>query len=135
VKAGGNMKLFDAMLPAWENMPDGGFLFANFVDFDTEFGHRRDVAGYAACLEQFDRRLPELEALLKPGDLVIITADHGNDPTYKGTDHTREQVPIIGFGPGIAPRAIGQRKSFADIGQSVATHLGLKPVLKGVSFL
>jgi phosphopentomutase len=135
VKAPGNMKLFDAMLDEWHALEDGGFLFANFVDFDTEYGHRRDVAGYAHCLEEFDARLAALEAALKPGDCVIITADHGNDPTYKGTDHTREQVPIVGFGPGIISKAIGQRRSFADIGASVAAHLGLAHVLKGESFL
>jgi phosphopentomutase len=100
-------------------------MFANFVDFDSEFGHRRDVAGYAACLEAFDRRLPELEAKLKPGDLVILTADHGNDPTWQGTDHTREHVPILCFGPGLAPQALGGRQSFADIGESVAQWLDL----------
>ena len=125
VKANGNMALFDAMLPEIDRLADGGLLFANFVDFDSEFGHRRDVAGYAACLEAFDRRLPELEAKLKPGDLVILTADHGNDPTWTGTDHTREQVPILCFGPGLGPRALGSRESFADIGESVAQWLGL----------
>jgi phosphopentomutase len=135
VKAAGNMKLFDAMLEAWRNLADGGFLFANFVDFDTEFGHRRDVAGYAHCLEEFDARLPELISALRPGDLVIITADHGNDPTFRGTDHTREQIPIIGFSPGMTPRPVGRRRSFADIGQSIASHLGLEPVVKGESFL
>ena len=135
VKAADNMALFDKLLEEAKNLADGGLLFANFVDFDTEFGHRRDVAGYAACLEAFDKRLPEFKALLKPCDLAIITADHGNDPTFKGSDHTREQVPILAFGPGIAPRSIGQRKSFADIGQSIATHLSLRPVPAGISFL
>ena len=125
VKAAGNMALFDAMLPEVDRLTDGGFLFANFVDFDSEFGHRRDVAGYAACLEAFDSRLIELEAKLKPGDLVILTADHGNDPTWVGTDHTREHVPVLCFGPGLEPRALGGRPSFADIGESVAQWLGL----------
>jgi phosphopentomutase len=135
VKAAGNMKLFDAMLDAWDGLADGGLLFANFVDFDTEFGHRRDVAGYAACLEAFDARLPELQDRLRPGDLVLITADHGNDPTYKGSDHTREQVPILAFGPGLAPRAIGRRESFADMGASIAAHLMLPAPLRGRPFL
>jgi phosphopentomutase len=134
VKAPGNMKLFDAMLEAWASLPAGGLLFANFVDFDSEFGHRRDVAGYAGCLEAFDVRLPEFEALLHPGDLAIITADHGNDPTFRGTDHTREQIPVIGFGPGLAPRSIGQRTSFSDIGQTVAAHLGLAALPDGTAF-
>jgi phosphopentomutase len=131
VKAAGNMALFDAMLPEVDRLADGGFLFANFVDFDSEFGHRRDVAGYAACLEAFDRRLPELEARLKPDDLVIFTADHGNDPTWPGTDHTREHVPILGFGPTLTPRPIGERASFADIGESIAQWLGLPRGPKG----
>jgi phosphopentomutase len=125
VKANGNMALFDAMLPEIDYLADGGFLFANFVDFDSEFGHRRDIVGYAACLEAFDRRLPELEAKLKLGDLVILTADHGNDPTWRGTEHTREHVPILCFGPGLAPHSIGARDTFADIGESVARWLGL----------
>jgi phosphopentomutase len=134
VKAGGNMKLFDAMLEAWRDLPEGGFLFANFVDFDTEFGHRRDAAGYADCLEAFDARLPEFEALLRQGDFAVVTADHGNDPTFRGTDHTREQVPVIAFGPGIASAPIGRRSSFADIGQAVARRLGLQPVGRGDAF-
>ena len=125
VKASGNMALFDAMLPEVDRLADGGFLFANFVDFDSEFGHRRDVAGYAACLEAFDRRLPELEARLRPDDLVLFTADHGNDPTWTGTDHTREHVPVLGFGPTLTPHSIGERASFADIGESIAQWLGL----------
>ncbi len=135
VKAAGNMALFDAMLEAWKPLPGGGFLFANFVDFDSEFGHRRDVPGYAAALEAFDARVPELMNALRPGDLVIFTADHGNDPTWRGTDHTREQIPIVCAGPGVTPRNIGQRRTFADIGQSAAAHLGLPPVASGVSFL
>ncbi len=117
------------------DLPDGGFCFVNLVDFDTEFGHRRDVPGYAAALEAFDLSLPELQAVLLPGDLVIITADHGNDPTWPGTDHTREQVPVLGFGPGIMGRDIGRRTSFADIGQSVASHLGLKALPAGTSWM
>lgn len=116
------------------DLPDGGFAFVNLVDFDTEYGHRRDVPGYAACVEAFDRRLPELQAALKPGDLVIITADHGNDPSWPGTDHTREHVPVLAFGPGIAGRAIGKRATFSDIGQSVAAHLGLEPLPAGTSW-
>jgi phosphopentomutase len=135
VKASGNMALFDAMLPEVDRLGDGGFLFANFVDFDSEFGHRRDVAGYAACLEAFDRRLPELEARLKPNDLVILTADHGNDPTWQGTDHTREHVPILCFGPGMLPRSLGARETFADIGETVAQWLGLPKGLHGMGWI
>ncbi|GGE09581.1 phosphopentomutase [Aureimonas endophytica] len=135
LKGDGNMALFDAMLEGWEMAAEGDLVFANFVDFDMLFGHRRDVAGYAAALEAFDRRLPELEARLRPGDLVVITADHGCDPTFAGTDHTRERVPVLAFGPGIASRPIGVRPSFADIGESVAAHLGLAPGRHGTSFL
>ena len=74
---------------------DGDLVFANFVDFDTLFGHRRDIAGYAAALEAFDRRLPEALARLKPGDLLLLTADHGCDPSWRGSDHTRERVPDL----------------------------------------
>ena len=94
-KGAGNMALFDAMLGAMDDARDGDLIFANFVDFDSLFGHRRDVAGYAAALEAFDARLPELVARLRPGDLAVITADHGCDPTFAGTDHTRENVPIL----------------------------------------
>jgi len=133
-KAVSNDTHFTMAVESMREMPDGGFAFVNLVDFDTEFGHRRDVPGYAAALEAFDRRLPELLAVLKPGDLIIITADHGNDPSWPGTDHTREHVPILGFGPGIAGRAVGKRASFADIGQRVASHLGLAVLQAGTSW-
>jgi phosphopentomutase len=135
VKAAGNMALFDAMLDEIRALDAGGFLFANFVDFDSEFGHRRDVAGYAAALEAFDRRLPELEALLRPGDLVILTADHGNDPTWRGTDHTREHTPILAFGPHVQPGPLGRRATLADIGETVARHLGLPQHPPGTSWI
>ena len=134
VKADGNMALMDAMLKEAASAPDGSLVFANFVDFDTLYGHRRDVAGYAAALEAFDRRLPELERVLKPGDLAVITADHGCDPTWAGTDHTREYVPVLAFGPAARPGALGRRESFADIGQTLARHLGLPPLKHGKVF-
>ena len=87
------------------------------------------------ALEAFDARLPELEQAMRPGDLAIISADHGCDPTWRGTDHTREHVPVIAFGPGVAPGSIGKRESFADIGQSLAEHLGLDQMPEGASFL
>ncbi len=120
----------DAALEA----PDGALVFTNFVDFDTLFGHRRDVAGYAAALEEFDRALPALERALRPGDLAIITADHGCDPTWEGTDHTREYVPVIAFGPAARPGPVGRRDSFADIGQTLAGHLGLPSLPHGRAF-
>ncbi len=135
VKADGNSALFDATLKAAETVGDRGLIFTNFVDFDTLFGHRRDVAGYAAALEAFDARLPELERALRPGDVAVISADHGCDPTWQGSDHTREHVPVIAFGPGVKPGSIGRRESFADIGQSLAGHLGLPPLPHGKAFL
>lgn len=124
LKAAGNAALFDRTIEGAHALADGGFLFANFIDFDTIYGHRRDVAGYAAALESFDRRLPELDAVLRDDDLVILTADHGCDPTFRGTDHTREQAPVLAYGAA-PPGSIGARASFADIAASVARHLDL----------
>jgi phosphopentomutase len=133
-KAAGNLPLFDKTLVAMDDARDGDFIFANFVDFDTEFGHRRDVAGYAAALEAFDRRLPEAIAKLGQGDLLLLTADHGCDPTWRGTDHTRERVPIFGMVPGGRGGSVGLRKTYADIGETVAAHLGLAEGRHGTSF-
>lgn len=135
VKAAGNTALMDATLSALDRAENKGLTFTNLVDFDQSFGHRRDVTGYAHALEEFDARLPELRAKLKQGDLVILTADHGCDPTWPGSDHTREVVPVIAFGPGIEGKSIGERDSFSDIGQSIATHLSLPPLAHGQSFL
>ena len=134
VKAHGNEALMAATVAA---AVDGGgdLIFTNFVDFDSLYGHRRDTAGYAAAIEAFDAALPELEAALRPDDLVLISADHGCDPTWPGSDHTREQVPVLAFGPGLAGGPIGIRESFADIGQTIASHLGLDPLPNGVPFL
>jgi len=134
IKTASNEAGVDAILAALERLDDGDLLFANLVDFDSLYGHRRDVAGYAAALEAFDRRLPELEERLKPGDLAIITADHGNDPTFRGTDHTREHVPILAFGPGLSPGPIGRREPLSDIGETIAAHLGLEPGRHGRPF-
>ncbi|MBN9275574.1 MAG: phosphopentomutase [Mesorhizobium sp.] len=134
-KGAGNMAMFDAALGALDDAKDGDFVFANFVDFDTEFGHRRDVPGYAAALEAFDRRVPEALAKLKAGDFFLITADHGNDPTWRGTDHTRERIPIAGLAPGLAGGGVGLRPTFSDIGATVAEHLGIAPGQHGASFL
>ncbi|MDE2265677.1 MAG: phosphopentomutase [Alphaproteobacteria bacterium] len=135
LKADGNAKIFDATVECAKTAPDGSITFANFVDFDQSYGHRRDVPGYAGALEAFDARIPEITAALRPGDLVVFSADHGCDPTWSGTDHTREYVPILAFGPGIAAGPIGIRKTFADIGQTIAKHLGLEPLPVGTSFL
>lgn len=113
---------------------DGGFLMVNFVDFDTEYGHRRDVNGYARALEVFDLWLATALPLLKAGDLLVITADHGNDPSFKGTDHTRERIPVLAYQPGVAAKSLGVRSTFADIGQSIAKHLGVGPLVAGTAF-
>ncbi|MBO0905949.1 phosphopentomutase [Jiella sonneratiae] len=135
LKGDGNMALFDRTLEALGQAADGDLVFANFVDFDMLYGHRRDVGGYAAALEAFDRRLPELQAAMRPGDLAVVTADHGCDPTFRGSDHTREVVPVLAFGPAIEPKPIGRRETFADIGASVAAHLSLEATSNGRSFL
>ncbi|MEM1364128.1 MAG: phosphopentomutase [Pseudomonadota bacterium] len=134
-KASGNDALTDATLQAMEDAGDGDLVFTNFVDFDMLYGHRRDVPGYAAALEAFDARLPELMAKLRDGDLMVLTADHGCDPSWHGTDHTREQVPVLAYRPGHDGGFIGRRDSFADVGASVATHLNLPTGPHGTSFL
>lgn len=134
IKPFGNAAMFAAALDAFERLPDGGFCFVNLVDFDTEYGHRRDIPGYAAALEAFDRALPRLEALLHAGDLAVITADHGNDPSWRGTDHTREHVPILAFGPGMPGQPLGRRESFADIAATLGEWLGIGAVGPGRSW-
>ena len=135
IKANGNAALMDATLDTMEKAESGDLVFTNFVDFDMLYGHRRDVAGYAAALEAFDARLPEIHRKMHPNDIVILTADHGCDPTWRGTDHTRERVPIMAFGPGIRSRDIGIRSTYADIGESVAAHLGIPAGRHGRSFM
>jgi phosphopentomutase len=124
-KAHGNEELMDKTLAAIGDCADGGLVITNFVDFDMLYGHRRDVAGYAAALEAFDLRLPQVMEKMRAGDLVVLTADHGNDPTWTGTDHTREQVPVLAWSHGIAPGYGGERSSLADIGATLAAHLDL----------
>ena len=134
-KANGNMALFDKTLIAMDDAKDGDLVFTNFVDFDMLFGHRRDVPGYAHALESFDARLPEALAKMRDGDLVILTADHGCDPTWRGTEHTRERVPILMCSPNIQPGTCGIRDTFADIGETIAQHLGIAAGPHGQSFL
>ncbi|WP_119388658.1 phosphopentomutase [Taklimakanibacter lacteus] len=135
IKAVGNDALFEATLAAMPDLKEGGLVITNFVDFDMLYGHRRDARGYGAALEAFDAELPQALARLKPGDLLIITADHGCDPTWRGTDHTRECVPILTFAPGAAPGSFGRRDGFSDIGQTIAKHLGIAPLEHGKSWL
>lgn len=133
VKAPTNAALADATMKLVGDAPAGSLTFTNFVDFDTLFGHRRDLAGYAAALEAFDAWLPTFVAALRPGDLALISADHGCDPTAKGTDHTREFVPALFFGPAAPTGSLGRRASFADMGQTIAKHLGIAPLKHGVA--
>jgi phosphopentomutase len=135
IKASGNMVLFDRTLEALDMATDGALVFTNFVDFDTEYGHRRDPGGYAGALEAFDRRLPEMIAKLRDDDLLVLTADHGNDTTWPGTDHTREQVPILMFSRSLTPGSIGLRPVLSDIGETIAHWLGLAPGRHGTSAL
>ena len=115
---------------------DGGLIFANLVDFDTQYGHRNDPAGYAANLERFDRRLADVLPLLREDDLLLVTADHGNDPTTPSTDHSREYVPLIAAGPRVRANAdLGTRRTFADLGQTLADMFGVGPLANGTSFL
>ncbi|OFW06067.1 MAG: phosphopentomutase [Acidobacteria bacterium RIFCSPLOWO2_02_FULL_68_18] len=114
----------------------GGLIFANLVDFDTVYGHRNDVAGYAANLERIDEGLGRLAAALGPGDLLVVTADHGNDPTTPSTDHSREYVPILLTGPRVRPATdLGTRSTFADLGQTLAENFGVVRPPFGSSFL
>ena len=135
IKATGNAALFDATLEALSTAPDRSIVFTNFVDFDMLYGHRRDVDGYAAALEYFDKRLPELYDLMNDDDVLVICADHGCDPTWEGTDHTREHIPVLVYGAGVTAGSLGRRETFADIGQSLAGFFGLAPLDYGVSFL
>jgi phosphopentomutase len=115
---------------------DRGLLFVNLVDFDTLYGHRNDVAGYAANLERFDRRLSDLLPRLRDRDLLIVTGDHGNDPTTPSTDHSREYVPLLAAGPRVRAAAdLGTRATFADLGQTLCDIFGLPPLDRGTSFL
>ncbi len=132
LKGKDDMALVDQTLNALKTAEPGDFIFVNYVEFDSLYGHRRDIPGYARALETFDARLPEIAAALQPGDLLLLTADHGNDPSWHGTDHTRERVPVLGLGAGT--KAIGH-VGFADVGESLAAHLGLPPGPYGKSFL
>jgi phosphopentomutase len=124
--------LMDHLARLVETAEPGSLTFANFVEFDSEYGHRRDVAGYARHLEWFDAALRPVLSRLGPDDLLIVTADHGNDPSWVGTDHTRERVPVLAHG--IGARALGQI-GFVDVAASVATHLGVANRGPGRSFL
>ena len=129
---GSDGELMTHLSHAIDEAPDGSLTFANFVEFDALYGHRRDAAGYAAALKRFDAGIAGVEANLKDGDLLLLTADHGNDPTWVGTDHTRERVPVLAAGVGGGE--IGH-VAFVDVAASVAAHLGLSQRGPGRSFL
>jgi phosphopentomutase len=130
----GNLDGLERTLEALERVKQG-LIFLNLVDFDMLYGHRRDPAGYYRALQEFDAFLPKLVAKLGPRDLMLITADHGNDPTFRGTDHTREFVPILAIGGDAAGRDLGTRSGFFDIGQTLADAFALPPLAHGQSLL
>ncbi len=125
----------DKIISAMKNHHNG-LIFANLIDFDQLYGHRNDATGYAEALERFDARLPQIMEQLEENDLLIITADHGCDPTTEGTDHTREYVPLLAYGPGLKKGIdLGQRDTFADAGATIAEHLKIDNYdLAGTSF-
>lgn len=125
IRASGLDALMDETVAAWMALADNSLLLTNFVDFDSVYGHRRDVCGYVRALEYFDARMPELLDVIGTSDLLLVTADHGCDPTWIGTDHTREQVPALLFSPGLVPGSAGRRETFADIGATIADFLGV----------
>ena len=131
-KAKDDAGLSEHLMTLADTAEEGSLTFANFVEFDTNFGHRRDVAGYARQLEWFDGVAGAFLSRLRPGDLAIFTADHGNDPTYRGTEHTRERVPILCAGVGAGPLGL---RGFVDVAASVAAHLGVDAQGPGRSFL
>jgi phosphopentomutase len=129
----GNADGMRLTLEALDRLPRG-LLFVNLVDFDMVYGHRNDAPGFRAALESLDAWIPELRLRLRPGDVALLSADHGNDPTKVGTDHTRERVPLLAFGPGLRAPDLGVRSSFADLGQTAAEALGIAPLQRGTSF-
>ena len=130
----GNPEAYAAIGEALRTVPDG-LVFANVIEFDQTWGHRNDVPGYVQGLQALDAALPALLAPVREGDLVIITADHGNDPTTPSTDHSRERVPVLALGPQVRPVSLGSLATFADVGQTLAEFFGVPPLAAGRSFL
>lgn len=129
---GPDLKLMEHLVDLAETAESHSFVFANFVEFDSEYGHRRDVSGYARALEWFDAEVPRVLHHMREGDLILFTADHGNDPTWVGTDHTRERVPVVGFGAGAVQAGL---VAFVDVAATISAHLGLTECGAGTSFL
>ena len=134
LKATGLEALVDTTLTQMQKQSDNSIVFTNLVDFDQNFGHRRDPIGYGEALEYFDQRLPELMAACDADTLLLLTADHGCDPTWQGTEHTREYIPVLAYKPGMQAADLGERQSFADIGQTLADYFGLDAMAHGDSF-
>ena len=132
LRKGDDRALMGHLLDVMDEAAEGSFTFANFVEFDSQFGHQRDVSGYASALEWFDACLPDIKARMREGDLVVFTADHGNDPTWSGSDHTRERVPVIALGKGAGEIGL---VAYSDIAASITEHLELPAVGPGKSFL
>lgn len=135
IKATGLEALIDTTLEQMKKQPDRSLVFTNLVDFDQNYGHRRDALGYGEALEYFDSRLPELLAACADDTLLLLTADHGCDPTWPGTEHTREYIPVLAYQPGLASTDLGERMSFADIGQTLADYFKLDAMAHGDSFI
>jgi phosphopentomutase len=124
-----------AAILEWIRGPSSGLLFANLVDFDQRYGHRNDVAGFYRALQEFDAVVPELLQALGSNDLLIVTADHGNDPTTPSTDHSRERVPLLVVGRGVRPVDLGERATFSDVGATIGEWFGIDYRGRGRSFL
>ena len=131
----GNNADSQALVEKWTKEKTAGFIMANFIDYDMVYGHRRDAKGYAKSLELTDQWLAKYLPLVQEGDMLILTADHGNDPTFKGTDHTREYVPLLVYRPGEAAENLGIRRGFYDIAQSLAQFFGIPAIPRGASFV
>lgn len=129
--ASGLEALVNETVQAVKDAPDNSIVFTNFVDFDSSYGHRRNVKGYGEALEYFDSRLPEILACLQEDDLCLITADHGNDPTWSGTDHTRERIPVLFLGSRVKNSALPPMLTFADIGQTIAAYMQMEATFTG----
>ena len=131
----GNNADSQALVEKWTKEKTAGLIMANFIDYDMVYGHRRDAKGYAKSLELTDQWLAKYLPLVQEGDMLILTADHGNDPTFKGTDHTREYVPLLVYRPGEAAENLGIRRGFYDIAQSLAQFFGIPAIPRGASFV
>ena len=135
IHAENNHELFEETMKSMQTAEAGSLVFTNFVDFDSKYGHRRDVKGYAEALEDFDIQLKRFEQQLQTDDLVFIVADHGCDPTQPGSDHTREFIPVLMYGKQVSPGFVGKRSSFADVGQTIAEFFKVPAMSDGISFL